>query len=131
MGQRLTKVDCCRADGYLTRFGVTYVDYETQKRYPKASAKYVTAVSSLYHGWAMHSGLNMLLLQFFKEHVESDAPVSAKPVKTHATKKSVSSEHNGKSHTMNIEVADQPGQKKGKKALFARFTTYISTFLGI
>ena len=71
-------------------------------------------------------------LQFFKEHVESlDAPTPAKPVKTHTTKKSVSSEHNGKSHTMNIEVADQPTQKKGKKALFARFTTYISTFLGI
>ncbi|KAG5648404.1 hypothetical protein DXG03_004978 [Asterophora parasitica] len=29
------------ADGYLTRFGVTYVDYETQKRYPKASAKFL------------------------------------------------------------------------------------------
>ncbi|KAF6746126.1 beta-glucosidase [Ephemerocybe angulata] len=26
------------ADGYLTRFGVTYVDYDTQKRYPKDSA---------------------------------------------------------------------------------------------
>ncbi|KAG6907188.1 Beta-glucosidase 1B [Tephrocybe rancida] len=29
------------ADGYITRFGVTYVDYETQKRYPKASAKFL------------------------------------------------------------------------------------------
>ncbi|KIM36262.1 glycoside hydrolase family 1 protein [Hebeloma cylindrosporum] len=29
------------ADGYSTRFGVTYVDYETQKRYPKASAKFL------------------------------------------------------------------------------------------
>ncbi|KAH0831416.1 hypothetical protein J3R83DRAFT_14087 [Lanmaoa asiatica] len=29
-----------KADGYLTRFGVTYVDYETQKRYPKESAKF-------------------------------------------------------------------------------------------
>ncbi|KAF5358665.1 hypothetical protein D9758_007680 [Tetrapyrgos nigripes] len=26
------------ADGYVTRFGLTYVDYETQKRYPKESA---------------------------------------------------------------------------------------------
>ncbi|KAF9523273.1 glycoside hydrolase family 1 protein [Crepidotus variabilis] len=26
------------ADGYTTRFGVTYVDYKTQKRYPKDSA---------------------------------------------------------------------------------------------
>lgn len=33
-----------RADGYVTRFGVTYVDYETQKRYPKESAKFLTKV---------------------------------------------------------------------------------------
>ncbi|KIJ28561.1 glycoside hydrolase family 1 protein [Sphaerobolus stellatus SS14] len=32
------------ADGYETRFGVTYVDYETQKRYPKDSARYLTKV---------------------------------------------------------------------------------------
>ncbi|KAF9531231.1 glycoside hydrolase family 1 protein [Crepidotus variabilis] len=36
------------ADGYITRFGVTYVDYETQKRYPKDSAKF--------------------LIEWFKEH---------------------------------------------------------------
>ena len=29
------------ADGYGTRFGVTYVDYETQKRYPKKSGKWL------------------------------------------------------------------------------------------
>lgn len=29
------------ADGYSTRFGVTYVDYETQQRYPKESAKFL------------------------------------------------------------------------------------------
>ncbi|KDR72614.1 hypothetical protein GALMADRAFT_252766 [Galerina marginata CBS 339.88] len=28
-------------DGYTTRFGVTYVDYETQKRYPKDSAHFL------------------------------------------------------------------------------------------
>lgn len=32
------------ADGYITRFGVTYVDYETQKRYPKASGKWLVNV---------------------------------------------------------------------------------------
>ncbi|KDQ20029.1 glycoside hydrolase family 1 protein [Botryobasidium botryosum FD-172 SS1] len=37
-------------DGYVTRFGVTYVDYETQKRYPKDSAHFVG--------------------KWFKEHVE-------------------------------------------------------------
>ncbi|KAJ7292685.1 beta-glucosidase [Mycena rebaudengoi] len=29
------------ADGYITRFGVTYVDYETQERIPKDSAKFL------------------------------------------------------------------------------------------
>ncbi|KAF8908633.1 beta-glucosidase 1A [Gymnopilus junonius] len=29
------------ADGYTTRFGVTYVDYETQRRYPKDSAHFL------------------------------------------------------------------------------------------
>ncbi|PPQ75617.1 hypothetical protein CVT24_010985 [Panaeolus cyanescens] len=29
------------ADGYATRFGVTYVDYETQNRYPKESAGFL------------------------------------------------------------------------------------------
>ena len=37
-----------RADGYDTRFGVTYVDYATQKRYPKASATFLTKVSRLF-----------------------------------------------------------------------------------
>lgn len=32
------------ADGYETRFGVTYVDYETQKRFPKDSGKFLAKV---------------------------------------------------------------------------------------
>ncbi|KAF8581201.1 glycoside hydrolase family 1 protein [Ramaria rubella] len=40
------------ADGYETRFGVTYVDYVTQKRYPKASARF--------------------LVQWFAEHLQGD-----------------------------------------------------------
>lgn len=35
------------ADGYQTRFGVTYVDYETQKRYPKDSGKFLIKVRTL------------------------------------------------------------------------------------
>jgi len=44
------------ADGYITRFGVTYVDYKTQKRYPKASAKF--------------------LVNWFKERVEGEDATS-------------------------------------------------------
>ncbi|KAG7091632.1 Beta-glucosidase 1B [Marasmius oreades] len=40
------------ADGYVTRFGLTYVDYNTQKRYPKDSAKW--------------------LVQWFREHTQED-----------------------------------------------------------
>ncbi|KAI0725480.1 beta-glucosidase [Fomitopsis betulina] len=42
------------ADGYTTRFGVTYVDYDTQKRYPKDSARFIC--------------------QWFKDNVEKDGP---------------------------------------------------------
>lgn len=37
------------ADGYETRFGVTYVDYVTQKRYPKESAKFLVKVKLCPH----------------------------------------------------------------------------------
>ncbi|KAJ3732805.1 glycoside hydrolase family 1 protein [Lentinula guzmanii] len=44
------------ADGYVTRFGLTYVDYDTQKRYPKRSAQF--------------------LAKWFKEHQESSVPTA-------------------------------------------------------
>ncbi|KAK7027949.1 Beta-glucosidase 1B [Paramarasmius palmivorus] len=44
------------ADGYVTRFGLTYVDYDTQKRYPKDSANF--------------------LVKWFKEH---SSPEDTKP----------------------------------------------------
>ncbi|VDB86437.1 unnamed protein product [Peniophora sp. CBMAI 1063] len=47
------------ADGYETRFGVTYVDYETQKRYPKASGKF--------------------LAKYFAEHIEKAESTPSKP----------------------------------------------------
>ena len=39
------------ADGYSTRFGVTYVDYATQERFPKDSAFFLKEVSRTLHGW--------------------------------------------------------------------------------
>ena len=32
------------ADGYVTRFGCTYVDYATQERFPKDSARFLVKV---------------------------------------------------------------------------------------
>ncbi|KZT08082.1 glycoside hydrolase family 1 protein [Laetiporus sulphureus 93-53] len=48
------------ADGYLTRFGVTYVDYETQNRYPKDSARFIC--------------------QWFKENIEKDGPTEVEGI---------------------------------------------------
>ncbi|KAG6835811.1 Beta-glucosidase 1B [Arthromyces matolae] len=52
------------AEGYRTRFGVTYVDYETQTRYPKDSAKF--------------------LVQWFKDNHEQPTaiPLKDKPMST-------------------------------------------------
>ena len=36
-----------RAEGYRVRFGVTYVDYKTQKRTPKESAAILAKVRTL------------------------------------------------------------------------------------
>ena len=32
-----------QTEGYTSRFGITYVDYATQERHPKASAKWLAA----------------------------------------------------------------------------------------
>jgi beta-glucosidase len=34
------------AEGYVPRFGVTYVDFATKRRYPKLSARAVTQVGT-------------------------------------------------------------------------------------
>ncbi|KAK0499187.1 beta-glucosidase 1B [Armillaria luteobubalina] len=46
------------ADGYITRFGVTYVDYNTQQRFPKESAKE--------------------LVKWFKEHSSDEDTLTSK-----------------------------------------------------
>ncbi|KAI0791482.1 beta-glucosidase 1B [Irpex lacteus] len=102
------------ADGYVTRFGVTYVDYETQKRYPKDSGKF--------------------LAKWFKEHVptaEAEAPKPAVVVEA-AKPKPIS---NGKApvvEQLHIEQAQKGAAPlKKRKAPFARFTAYVSAFLGL
>jgi len=109
------------ADGYLTRFGVTYVDYETQKRYPKDSAKF--------------------LMQWFKErNTPSDddlqkkpqAPVvvkEEKPKFLDTTNKSNSSDFSTTS-TVKVSPSASPAaskieKKRGFKARVARYMTAI------
>jgi len=55
-----------RADGYVTRFGVTYVDYQTQKRYPKDSGKFLAQVI-----WHLVSTDDWLTpWQWFKDNIQ-------------------------------------------------------------
>ncbi|TCD60704.1 Beta-glucosidase 1B [Steccherinum ochraceum] len=111
------------ADGYVTRFGVTYVDYDTQKRYPKDSAKFVS--------------------KWFQEHVEGNevaptvteevpsASASAKPV---TGKRASTTQANGASKRQSVNKGAANGKtvpKKTWKSPIARVTTYISTFLGL
>jgi beta-glucosidase len=59
------------AEGYVPRFGVTYVDYETQSRYPKESAKFLVKVH-LFLSFILPRFFKMILLQWFQEHLESE-----------------------------------------------------------
>lgn len=105
------------ADGYITRFGVTYVDYETQKRYPKDSAKFVS--------------------QWFKDHVESDDAKAQKPAPVRRISEplkvngSIGNGINGRSPSVRVNIPGDAAPKKKRKAPFARFTAYISAFLGL
>jgi beta-glucosidase len=58
-----------RADGYITRFGVTYVDYETQQRYPKESAKFLVKVSFLSRAKVKDANAP---LQWFGDNIDAD-----------------------------------------------------------
>ncbi|KAI0089448.1 beta-glucosidase 1B [Irpex rosettiformis] len=107
------------ADGYVTRFGVTYVDYDTQKRYPKDSGKFLS--------------------KWFKEHIpESETPKAATTnviVEAAKPKPIVATSVTGKSpvvERLHIEQVSRDGApKKKRKAPFARFTAYVSAFLGL
>ncbi|PPQ79038.1 hypothetical protein CVT25_002347 [Psilocybe cyanescens] len=109
------------ADGYGTRFGVTYVDYETQKRYPKSSAKF--------------------LMKWFKEH---DTPserdlkkkpkesVPVKPTPPKLTDKTNSSDFSTTS-TVKVSPSASPTPKTvrpyGFKARVTRYITSIVAFV--
>ncbi|OJT04042.1 Beta-glucosidase 1B [Trametes pubescens] len=114
------------ADGYVTRFGLTYVDYDTQKRYPKESGKFVA--------------------QWFKEHVPVETQLQKEPKRLELPKPNGAAQSDSTTSSPTIESSDPPAtakrvangdatptpkKKKTKKAPFARITAYISTFLGI
>jgi beta-glucosidase/6-phospho-beta-glucosidase/beta-galactosidase len=57
------------ADGYVTRFGVTYIDYSTQTRHPKESANFLVKVCLFSSPFC--SALPIFVPQWFEEHLES------------------------------------------------------------
>ncbi|KAF8169515.1 beta-glucosidase [Pholiota molesta] len=106
------------ADGYSTRFGVTYVDYETQKRYPKASAKW--------------------LIEWFREHdTPSDEdlkPKGAVPVKAEGKPKLVDKTNSSDFSTTSTVKDSRPAsplrlpkavRSRGIKARVSRYLTAI------
>ncbi|CAL1710086.1 unnamed protein product [Somion occarium] len=96
------------ADGYVTRFGVTYVDYKTQKRYAKDSGNFIA--------------------KWFQDHVqqeEKDAPPT--PVKN---AKEVPPAH-GSKRASAVHGKTKENSKRSWKAPLARITAYVSTFLGL
>ncbi|KAI0772973.1 beta-glucosidase 1B [Trametes elegans] len=94
------------ADGYVTRFGLTYVDYVTQKRYPKDSGKFVS--------------------KWFTEHVAEEPRAQKASAQLELPQTDGNDVPDG---TTSSPTEDK--KKKTTKARFARFTAYISTFLGI
>ena len=60
----------------MTRFGLTYVDYETQERTPKDSAKFLVQVpSNLLHT----TSLRLTYKQWFAENQEPSDPAVKRP----------------------------------------------------
>ncbi|KZP20343.1 glycoside hydrolase family 1 protein [Athelia psychrophila] len=98
------------ADGYVTRFGVTYVDYETQERRPKESGKF--------------------LAKWFAENLESGEkpapkpprPTAAQPVKpVSAAKVNGSAKHGS---------ATKPARPVSLKARMASWIRSSKLFVG-
>ena len=101
----------------MTRFGLTYVDYDTQKRYPKDSAKFVS--------------------KWFTEHVDTPAPPPAPasapapekialPSQAPAPESAESSASASSSPT--VEAAD-PAGVTAKKADAVSFLSSVSLYL--
>ena len=65
--RKQTLIISCRAEGYKVRFGVTYVDYETQKRTPKDSAKFLQEVCRKHDSHVVCHALTVT--QWFTEHI--------------------------------------------------------------
>jgi beta-glucosidase len=106
------------ADGFVTRFGVTYVDYETQERYPKESAKF--------------------LVKWFGDHLQADSDSTAttivEPVVvetpdedtlTHEAKKVARRDDQG------VSIARETQPKRKQMAISNAAKVYVLMFLAI
>ncbi|KAG6849129.1 hypothetical protein H0H93_011076 [Arthromyces matolae] len=100
------------ADGYTTRFGITYVDYETQQRYPKASAEF--------------------LIRWFKDNHEQPLAIPPTPADRLSTSESSITKADPSPQTSQISAkkevkpvpASTPPKPKSKSA-FSRFIDAI------
>jgi len=106
------------ADGYSTRFGVTYVDYETQKRYPKASAKW--------------------LIKWFKEHdtpsdkdLKPKGPLAIKTEKPKLVDKTNSSEFSATSTVKDSPPASPLPKAVRSRGIKARVSRYLTAIVAL
>ncbi|KAF8991974.1 beta-glucosidase [Cyathus striatus] len=101
------------ADGYSTRFGVTYVDYATQKRYPKESAKFLTK-------WLKEHDPEYPFVP--KSTSTTTAPVVPSKAVPLGDKTNVSRRSSGSS---SVDLKASPVKKTGIRACVARCVTAV------
>lgn len=127
------------ADGYSTRFGVTYVDYETQKRYPKASAKWLIKVREAYIFSAGKSRPDANFApKWFKEHdTPSDKDIKPKgtvPVREDAPKlidKTNSSDFSTTSTVKGSPRASPTPKAIRSRGIKARVSRYLTALVAL
>ncbi|KAF7976929.1 hypothetical protein HWV62_5340 [Athelia sp. TMB] len=97
------------ADGYVTRFGVTYINYETQERLPKDSGKFLS--------------------KWFAENVESSEKPASKPPRS-AAPQPVKSSSNEKANGNGKAKAKPTRPASGFKARMASWIRSTKLFVG-
>lgn len=117
------------ADGYGTRFGVTYVDYETQKRYPKKSAKWLIDWFKA-HDTPSENDLKpkgAIVLASSPSSSEASTPSTANESAEFSTPSSVKSSPTSTPAVPHAKLSDAPTSPKKKN----RFSRYFSAFTAL
>jgi len=99
------------ADGYSTRFGVTYVDYDTQERFPKESAKFLS--------------------KWFKEHESEVSSPSALSTATKTVQQDLRNSPVSSVSTIKVKDVENPKQVKRNKGFLPCVSRYVTAALAL